>query len=340
MTGSTKKQNIIVSIISDHTIPNLRFIKEFTNISEYIFITTEEMRKNRKTLNLINALNIPQRKTKQITVPSFDMERIEHILLSNDFDDSKNYLVNITGGTKPMSITVLTFFSAFKNVRIFYVPIGEGTYRQVYPRISAAQKKFTSKITLREYLDSYGLEILSMEQTLKKEFKVAERIFNKMKLLGNLNKLEEITTAHNRNNATDRTYFSGGWFEEYIYYKFKQIFDLKQNEIAFNVNLKNNKSKNEYDVIFVHNDSIYIVECKAYYGKSDARAKIEKGLYKLGALDEDFGLKAKPVYITTYDFTENNRHQYKSLSERAKALNVQLFHYRDLINENYLYKIK
>jgi len=65
---------ILVSLVSDQTIPNMELIKEFYNeIDEYIFISTKQMKSQLqwivKASNLLNY--------KEIEVNAFDMNDIE-----------------------------------------------------------------------------------------------------------------------------------------------------------------------------------------------------------------------------------------------------------------------
>jgi len=334
-------KTVLVNIVSDQAIPNLRFIKEFETAADgFLFITTNEMEREGKTNLLIHASRISEKDSRRIIVPSYNMREIEELLLNFGFSDEAEYLVNITGGTKPMSIVVLSLFSALRHAKIFYIPIGEGTYRQVHPRVVDADKKFRVKISLREYIESYGLELLAKENKLSKDAKIAKSLFGQVVIhSGDVKLIDEIVNAHRNENPADKSYYSGGWFEEYIYWKIKNKLKLRNYEIAYNVRLRNQKSKNEYDVVFLRNDSIYIVECKVF-NESSLRSKVEKSLYKLGALDDDFGLKADAVLITTADIKGASPNISNSLIERAKSLHVRLFQLSDIANDNFINLLK
>jgi len=332
---------VLVSLVSQQIIPNLKLIKEFkSNIDSYIFITTSDMEIKKQTEIYMKSANIPERKITKIIVSPFNFKEIEDDLLKANFEYEDEYYINITGGTKPMSIITMSFFSSLYKSKIFYVPIEENVYRQIHPRLENPEKQFTKKITLKEYFIAHNLKLESQESTVTRKISHAEVLLKKfIKYNGNVSKIDKIKNAHDMMNSEDRAYYSGGWFEELIFYKIKKFLKLNQNQIAYNVKLENNKSENEYDAVFVHNDSIYIVECKAYYGKSQLRTKVEKDLYKLGALDDNFGLKANAIYITTADIKNNSIEEYTSLSERAKSLKVKLFELSDLKNDYFLNKI-
>lgn len=332
---------ILVSLVSDQVIPNIRFIKEFKSvIDSFIFITTKEMEEKGKISFHQDAMNISLKKSKIIIVDKFSFSEIEDTLLEHDFNEQDEYLVNITGGTKPMSIVAMSFFSSYKNSKIYYVPIGEGVYRQVFPRLVIPEKQFEKKLTLKEYFIASNLKLLAQESKTTRNTSYAQSLLNKfIQTIGNIEDIDIINRAHDMDNPEDRTYYSGGWFEELIFDKIKKKFELDKNQIAYNVELKNQKSENEYDAVFVHEESIYIVECKAYYGKTNLRKKVEKDLYKLGALDDNFGLKVTAIYITTADLKGNSINEYRSLMNRANSLRVKLFQLDDLINDKFLNKI-
>jgi len=332
---------ILVSLLSDQSIPNIRFIKEKQRgIDKFVFIGTKEMQEKKKLQSYINALNISRGKTKEIIVDAFNMALIEENLLNSELNEDDEYLVNITGGTKPMSIACLSYFSSFPKSKVYYIAIGEGVYRQVHPRLEQPQTKFLKEITLKEYFFANELELQAQESKISRSIVLAQTILEKfIKHKGDISRIDKVRKAHEMTNSDDKSYYSGGWFEELIFYKIKQKFNLNLNQIAYNVKLLNQKSKNEYDAVFVYDDSIYIVECKAYYGKNGLRAKIEKDLYKLGALDDDFGLKVNAVYITTADIKGNSLMEYESLMERANTLGVKLFQLSDLQNDYFINKI-
>ncbi len=328
---------ILVSLVSEQIIPNLRFIKEFrTGIDRFIFISTRAMEELKKTELLIKSSGISLQKTLTVVVLPFNFKIIEETLLELELNYDDEYLVNITGGTKPMSIIVLSFFSSLKNAKIFYMPIDRPFYRQVLPRIKYSEIKFAKNLTLKEYLKGIGLDLIKNESTVTKNISEANQILNN---IINGNNLKKILSAHEMDDPIDKSYYSGRWFEELIFYKIKKHFKLNINQIAYNVKLKNNKTANEYDIMFVYKNTIHIIECKAYFSTTKLREKIEKDLYKLGALNEDFGLNVNSVYITTANIKGDNILKNKSLNERAKSLNIKLFQLSDLKNDLFLTKM-
>ena len=52
--------------------------------------------------------------------------------------------------------------------------------------------------------------------------------------------------VYKNESLNDRIFYSGGWFEEYIYHKIKNELKLTNNQIAMKVKIANRNTKNEY----------------------------------------------------------------------------------------------
>jgi len=332
----------LISLVSDHTIPNVQLIKEFENhVDIFLFITSEKMEEENENRTdwMIHALQLPHEKTERLIVNPHDLYEIENKFESHEFNSKDEYHINLTGGTKLMALAAMNFFRNLPNVHFYYVQKGSSSYQQVYPRNERAKKKFNYRVTLYEYLNAYGLKIESKE-SIHKPVKKTEKLMHKVLWENaNVRKLPEIKSAKDYKLSEDKKYYSGGWFEEYVFNSIKNHFGLKNKEIGMGVKLQNTMTRNEYDVVFVKNNIIYVLECKAYFGYSKLKAKIEKDLYKLSALDDDFGLDARSIYITTIDLEKSDSREFKSLLNRAHDLRVKLFHFPDLIDNIFLEKL-
>jgi len=332
----------LISLVSEHTIPNVQLIKELENqVDHFLFLTSEKMEEKdeNRTDWIIHALQLPNEKTERLIVNPHDLYEIENRFETYNFDSENEYYINLTGGTKLMALAAMNFFRNMPSVHFYYVPKGSSRYQQIYPQNKRAKKDCSYRLTLYEYLSAYGLKIESKEH-IYKPVKETQKLMDKVIWEGaNIKKLPEIKSAKNYHLSEDKKYYSGGWFEEYVFNSIKNHFGLKDKEIGMGVKLQNTMTKNEYDVVFVKNNIIYVMECKAYFGYSKLKAKIEKDLYKLSALDDDFGFEARSVYITTIDLERSNSREFKSMMNRAHDLRVKLFHLPDLENDKFLNSI-
>jgi len=106
-------RKILISLVSEQTLPNLELIKEFKEImNEYIFIHSAQ------TINetnwIIKAAELENPVLREVN--AFDITDIETKLKNFNFSDDEYYL-NITGGTK---IMILVFQEFFKNLGAFW----------------------------------------------------------------------------------------------------------------------------------------------------------------------------------------------------------------------------
>lgn len=330
-------KKILISLVSDQTIPNIQLIKEFRQeVDEFWFISTNKMEKETYSRSdaIIRSAMISKAKCRVMLVNPNALSDIENTILKFA-SPSYEYIVNITGGNKLMSIATLNIFREFTS-RILYIPIGTSFYRQIYPRIEKPEFQFSENLKVVEYILAYGLSINSREKYASNPHEAE----NLMKLAiyhkGKLEKIQSINQAHTNNDPGLRAFYSGSWFEEYIFNSVKNTLKLKPSEIIYKVDIANQNSKNEYDVVFVYQNQLYVIECKAYFGSSNLKSKIENSLYKLAALDDDFGLRVNAVFITTLDLQHENPLLSNTMLNRAKDLKVGFYQFSDLINNNFI----
>ena len=81
---------ILVSILSDHTIPNFLFIKEtHGEYDQNIFITTQQVEDNKRDIDLEKALGL--RNVRRIKVSNDNYFKIMEKLSSEPFDSDAEY---------------------------------------------------------------------------------------------------------------------------------------------------------------------------------------------------------------------------------------------------------
>ena len=120
---------IIVSILSNHSVPNFLFIKEMAGqYDRHIFVTSPEIDNLGRKEQLIKALGITDQNVTVISVDGNDYQSAIATLTDRWQEDEDNeYIVNLTGGTKMMSLAVHDFFKD-KRADFYYVPIGKNEY--------------------------------------------------------------------------------------------------------------------------------------------------------------------------------------------------------------------
>ena len=233
-----------------------------------------------------------------------------------------HYIVNLTGGTKIMSLIVYDFFRKL-NSSFYYIPIGKNTYCNIEEENMHALQY---RISLREYFTLYGLHY-ECDNALLKDAETTFQFFEKQKkqkfyLSG------EIKKSYQAETATDKKYYAGEWFEEYTYLRIKKELNLREQDIAMSLKIYREDAQNndnEIDVAFMYENTLYIIECKVSmlgYGKKPQQT-IEEFLYKLAAISKDFGLIVRPYIFTLHKMEELPDGSLKGLQKRMQILGIR-----------------
>lgn len=158
-------KNILISLVSEQRAPNIFIIldKQFNEIDEYIFVSTPLMEKMGVINDIKKATGIRSEAIRKVIVsednPASIIQEFEPLQLATA---GIHYFVNLTGGTKMMSIGLFNYFTqpAYAPCcSIFYVPIGRNAYLQVYPEGQRREAAISYRITLEEYLAGYGIKM-------------------------------------------------------------------------------------------------------------------------------------------------------------------------------------
>lgn len=327
-------KSVLVSVISAQTVPNFLLIKELRGFySGMVFISTPEM-EGRGTDSMSRsrwierASGIPEGSIPRVIVREDSWPDIQQILLEFFPDQSIPYLVNLTGGTKVMTLAIFRHFAVSGNT-ILYVPFPKNEYCELFPDIHTPPVKIKYRSTLSEYLAAHGLYFTCTAE-FSKDQPTTELFFNEVQKSNfRISEIEEIKHAHDMSFPDDRKYYSGGWFEEYVYHLIKKSFNLSDRRIALGVNLYRNQedivSDNEYDLMFVFRNTLYVIECKTSAGNSKeyARINLDRFLYKLGAITRDFGLKVNSYVFTLTNFRNAENRMSQQLEKRQRILGVK-----------------
>lgn len=364
-------KRILVSLVSDQTIQNVLFAKEINSIDKHIIITTESMEKAGKSNWIIKALNLNESGYEKIEVIEDSLidikKKIEKLNAENTI-----YYVNLTGGTKLMSIGLFDYFSK-KNSEIFYVSGGKNIYRKIFPTNNKPENLLTYRTNLLEYLTSYGINVstnnFNKKNNLLKNEKQTIRIFKNQisnsldyevvnllrTLRGKVKKihisdyegldvfLESLGFESSDKSYLDKyeiDYLTGGWFEELIYLYCKRLYSLENGKIGINIILQNNGVQNEFDIMFVHENQLHVIECKtSIFDSISNRNLTNDSLYKLAALRKEFGLFAKSSFFTLSKDGDKKNNIKTSYFDRAKILGTELIDYNKLISFPYFQKL-
>jgi len=322
--------NTLVCILSDQTIPNILFIKQFQEQDDkYVFFTSEEMEKKNIIVNILRTLQLQNKNVNVIKLDANSVKNNQEILESLTLTESDQYIVNVTGGNKLMSLLIFQFFSKFDNSEIYYYPIDLGFCQQIFPVTKEIVKYKKVEISLNEYLSAYGFEIYSKGR--KTSFGMTpEKLFENCIKYGP-SKVETIKKALDQGyNKSDKVYLTGAWFEEWFYNFLKTELKIIDSNISFNVKVKKNDSTtfnpndSEFDVIFMYNNQLFAIECKVYTKELFASSVVSEPMFKLNSLTQQLGLKIKTFVAILGNFTRNinARNRIEDLKKQLKISNV------------------
>lgn len=312
---------VLVSIITKHNVPNFLFFMQMSgSFDSNLFIVTEQVKD--KEAQLFSEV-IRGKATQSIILDANNYK--QNIDTMNAFAEKcpgDTFIVNLTGGTKAMSMAVHDvlvkhggeFYTVTQDTKAFYnFQTGERT--PFSPSVS---------VSLKDYLKLYGLSTRGQNRQGSKR---AKEVFNQVRDSG-FDKVNcaLVDTAQEQDSAEERKYLSGEWFEDYVYYRLRKDFpEIGDKDITSSVKLykddrtsqANNSS--EIDVIFVKDNSLYVIECKVGLETDEIRAAMNKA----AAISSYVGFK-----VNFYIFWLRNMRTYKkdvldSLGERASLIGLR-----------------
>ncbi len=317
----------IVSILSDHLLPNFLFIKEMEGqYSDLLFVSTPQMEMQEKAMHLEVALGRKEGSVRRIVVANDNYKEILDALRAEQLSDSVEYVVNITGGTKTMSLAVHEYFCQF-NASFVYVPIGKNSY---YDFSTDQTHSLDYRVSLNEYFTLYGLAY-DYDNDLICDAQRPFKLFNEQKM-SNFYLTKELRSAQTAPRPELRRYLGGEWFEEYVYLRIKRDFKLRDEDIAKSVKicrLSSTSNDNELDVVFVKDNALYVIECKVSmtgYGK-EPKSVVDEYLYKLAAISKDFGLRVNSYIFTLHQMWRFAKATQENMNKRMRILGI-----RDIID--------
>lgn len=258
-------ETLLVSLVSDQTIPNVQFIKEMKKkVTDYLFISTNGMERKGTRGWIEKAAKIGN-SNKLIVVNEFSYEDIQNKLNEYDFQQYEKIFVNLTGGTKVMTLATHDYFKE-EGAEIYYVTGFDKKYLKVFPGKIKSEYTLTQSLSVEEYLHAYGFNIEKVDKdhfdenitnkmfdffTSNKFREHAETISSLRKYRSRGVKMKDYTAelqslidavGMNPKNVNALTsnevkFLTGEWFEQYVYYGVKSSFELDDDKIMTGVTL-------------------------------------------------------------------------------------------------------
>ena len=326
---------------------------------DLLLVTTKEMEKSGTSDKIANTAKKFKHSCQvylPISVEEYDVQDIKNKL--GTFFKEHRYekvVANITGGTKIMSLAVYQYITEMKDSVVYYKPYKKGQdlpLKQLFPE----QKTESDDVSLNldEYLSALGLDYEPNDEKSFQNYSFNRELYKclrknsnglrfftalntknedetwnlcKMDVLpNNCYKSDEIFAKNivqylkmdpERLPKNFKYYILGGWFEQFVYQYVRNKFQLPDSQIALNIKVK--QTNNEYDVMYVYENKLHVIECKAFLQESNKISdKITEALYKLKALKDSLGLASQEYFYTT------TKKVSEAMFKRAKDLKITI----------------
>lgn len=281
--------------------------------------------------------------------------------------------VNLTCGTKIMALAAFSVFRPI-GARLVYTPIPRNEYIVIdeCPETEPVHK-LPLRLDVRSYISAYGIKIGNIQeaQVLKERAKRGREFSNWIvKNYADLeNMLGHFAWQLNRDNARNMQFYdfstkydvrnrsesellemlgmragniskrlnkletcfiTGDWLSDYC---FETLTRLKVDDCVTGIELiDKHGNPNEFDVMFTKDNTLYTIECKSLKQKGDKDADI---LYKIAALQDNFGLRVRSFLVSTSreQLLDRRKNKIKEhLVRRARQFQTEIIHPEDIVD--------
>ena len=343
----------LVSLVGEQTIPNILFILEMRRLEKgvgrYLFVTTPRMEELGKTDCIIKSADLNPLQCERVTVVEDSIDDVVQQL--RRAAPANSYLVNLTGGTKMMSVACYDWFSSL-HARIFYIPIGRNGWKTIFPSGGDTFTPFKTVLTLRQYWDACNIEgpADSEPLALHRPAEFTARFFRRFVELDlpsatwqlvrdatsmtrppsdtikivqeRLAQLAFEPSDPRRLAKADVTYLTGHWFEEYVYEVATTWLGVAPAQTSHSVKLYRGATHNEYDCLALVDNTLHVMECKTSLGNDTG--VMADACYKLAALRSEFGIQAKSHLLTADPALDRSPADFGSAWARARILGIRI----------------
>lgn len=157
--------HIHVCLVSDQTIPNILGIHH-VKPDEILFISTVKMEADKKADHILQTLlqiGLDFNKRFQKVVVNEESlldckKKLDDWIVSREGED---FTVNLTGGTKIMSIAVYEYFKDYGS-KMIYIPMGKNEFITPFPKKATnTTTTLLLRLSVTEYLSAYGLKVIN-----------------------------------------------------------------------------------------------------------------------------------------------------------------------------------
>ena len=363
---------ILLCLLSDQHIPNLLSVHHFSP-DQLLLVESARMKSQNVASHFLSALKLGN-------LNYDDRCHVESLETEDNLDcvqkalqtaysrySSGQWIANLTGGTKIMSIATYEFFKA-SGGKLVYTNIARPA--RLIDMSTSLTEDCGYRLGIKEFLAGYGFESRKSDDKLTDAEQQATEWVDSAKLLA-LHAPEQdilLLNAEERDQARSKgiklsadqynfpcdelrqtwldrasgrkltkyesRFLTGGWLEVFVWdilTRHRDALGIWDVRLGLEVGRIGDESGNEFDVAFMHNHGLSMVECKSGLQAHDPGSDI---LHKVEAVTRQFrALRVRSYLVTTGgNVLKNARELKKSLQQRSEIYNCKIL-VRDEIRE-------
>ncbi|MDY0152354.1 MAG: DUF1887 family CARF protein [Candidatus Cloacimonas sp.] len=338
---------ILVSLVSEQTIPNILLIKSLSGIDRYLFISTQLMKDSGRREWICAVCNICDYDEILVKEHSY-ADIIMHLnALVTYYPSDTIYVVNITGGTKIMALATCDHFRKAK-AQILYIPPQQTHAQLIHPSAIEEFVPLTYSLDALEYLKAYGISVEPISP-ITNHTSFLDKVFGFIAQSPNRGLAQIINNLGNKyadcagtkevvhhfasllNIHPDQVlepawlqFIKGKWFEEYLTYWISQC--LPEARIYTNIKISKDNVQNELDLTFAYANTLYVIEAKT----AVKLPAVKDYLYKLDSLRRDFGLFPRCFLSIADSNNEADWLRAKIFQQRSQKMKIPVLSFSDL----------
>jgi hypothetical protein len=374
----------VLQLVGEQPMPNILFLKEFAEQIQHCYLIVTTQTKGVVDMIKKGTEELDIEYTSIDVKPDDLLDIEQTLRREVKIDPDMMIIGNITGGTKVMSLALFNFLKELGADGIYYLTVNKNTIQQIFPQRKYGERPLKTRLDLVTYLQGSGLKSKSgfdkkndyyRKATIEKEIPIMFNAFvgeNKAKAT---EIMRAIQIAEKRGKAIQQKadpalfelvrqwetlgftfdnpesiskhetkFLTGDWLEARVYEQVLRALPIPESQAAIGISLQKQETDNEYDVMFIHDNLIYVIECKTSVTDKSMKPNSDhtdneeekfrelfaSTLYKADSLKRDFGLSIRYYLASLHDFKDLNEAQVN----RAKKLGITLIGLDALTNDD------
>jgi Domain of unknown function (DUF1887) len=355
---------VLLCLLSDQHVPNLLSVHHYKP-DQLVLIESEQMKSRGVASHFLRALKLgdldydPRHHIEALTAEDNLVAVRQALQRAYGKFPSGEWIANLTGGTKPMSIATYEFFKALGG-KLVYTNVARPA--RLIDMNSDQLEDCSHRLGIKEFLAGYGFESRKADDKLAEAEERAREWAESARLLAQHPPEQDILALDDqeRKKARDRgielradrfsfpcdklrgiwldgkatreltkyevEFLTGGWLEVFFWdvlTRHSEALGIWNVQLGLEVGRCGDQSGNDFDVAFMHNHGLSMVECKSGSQAHDPGTDI---LYKVEAVTRQFrALRVRSYLATTGGNVLGKENKVKeSLQTRANIYQCRI----------------